>query len=318
MRDYDLFCRIVASGSLTAAGRELHLSPAMVSKRLTRLEQRLGAQLVHRSTRRLVITDAGRGFYEDATAILAAAAAAEARVSGAAPVLSGKLRIHAPTSFGRLHVAPHLKSFRAAYPDVRLELDLSDTYVDLVAGRVDIAIRITSQIAPGLVAHHLAVNRRILCASPAYLDTHGAPSSLEDLRRHALIAADNQTSWQLTSGSRTKSLAVESVVRTNSSEVARVLATEGHGIALRSLWDIREDLAEGRLIRVLDRWEGSQDVCIHAVHAFTSHVPPTVAAFINHLRETFAPVPAWESGLEDMPPSHHVEGSRPAPPPSRS
>lgn len=292
--DYRLFARILDLGSLSAAGRELGLSPAAASKRLAALEQRLGARLIHRSTRRLAPTEAGRIFHDDVRAILAAAEAAEARVAGRAESPSGSLRISAPTSFGRLHVAPHLSGFLEHHPAVQVELLLDDGFVDLVADRIDVAIRIaTEPRSAGLTAQLLAPNRRVLCAAPAYLDRHGAPISLVDLVGHRLLAASNQTPWRLESAKARRVLDVDSHVRTNSSEVVRELALAGAGIALRSTWDVGRELASGALRRILPDWQGATDVGIYAVHARAAPLPAAVRAYVAHLGALYAP-PPWE------------------------
>jgi DNA-binding transcriptional LysR family regulator len=291
--DWELFATIVEAGSLSAAARAHGLSPAMVSKRLARLEARLGARLVHRTTRRLVVTEAGRAFHDEAVAILAAARAAEARVAGGGGEPSGRLRVSAPASFGRRHVAPHLAPFLAAHPKVALELDLTDAFVDLIGDRVDVAIRIGAAAGGSLVSTVLAPNRRLLCAAPAYLARHGAPATLDDLARHRLLAADTQTPWRLDGPDGETAIAVESVVRTNASEIARELAIAGAGIALRSLWDVAGALADGRLVRVLPEWEGARDIAIHAVRPRGPFAPPAAQAFVAHLAAAFAP-PPWE------------------------
>lgn len=292
--DYRLFARILDLGSLSAAGRELGLSPAAASKRLAALEQRLGARLIHRSTRRLAPTEAGRIFHDDVRAILAAAEAAEARVAGRAESPSGSLRISAPTSFGRLHVAPHLSGFLEHHPAVQVELLLDDGFVDLVADRIDVAIRIaTEPRSAGLTAQLLAPNRRVLCAAPAYLDRHGAPISLVDLVGHRLLAASNQTPWRLESAKARRVLDVDSHVRTNSSEVVRELALAGAGIALRSTWDVGRELGSGALRRILPDWQGATDVGIYAVHARAAPLPAAVRAYVAHLGALYAP-PPWE------------------------
>lgn len=293
-RDYDLFARIVEAGSLSAAGRTLRLSPAMVSKRLARLEARLGAQLIRRTTRRLELTAIGARFHADVLAILAAAEEAEGRLAGRILGPAGSLRISAPTSFGRLHVAPLVAPFVADFPRVAVELDLSDGFTDLLGERIDLAIRITAIVARGYAAERLATSRRILCAAPAYLAAHGAPARIADLARHRLLAARGQLPWRLVRAGRPVGVAGESVVGTNSSEVVRELALAGAGIALRSLWDIGPDLAAGRLVRVLANHEGSSDVGIHALQPRTSLVPASVTEFVARLRASFQPVPPWE------------------------
>ena len=287
--DYALFVAVADAGSLSAAARALHLSPAMVSKRLQRLEQRLGVTLVHRTTRRLALTAAGEQFRTDLGGILGALDAAEARVTGARSAPAGPLHVSAPTSFGRLHVAPHLAQFVAACPAVELRFDLDDGFVDLLGARVDCAIRIAAEVPANVVAHRLATSRRILCAAPGYLASAGVPEDVEALSAHRLLAADGQMPWRLVSGTRTTLIDRPSHVRTNSSEMVRELALGGVGIALRSLWDVGDALKAGNLIRVLPEWEGSADVGIYAVHLRSPTVPAAVTAFIDFLQDTIDP-----------------------------
>ncbi|MBB4631032.1 LysR family transcriptional regulator [Sphingosinicella soli] len=294
--DYALFAKIIESGSLSAAARAVGLSPAMVSKRLARLEARLGAGLVNRTTRRLALTETGARFHADVLAILKAVAEAEARASGettGSP--AGLLRVSAPTSFGRLHIAPHLKRFLDDYPRITLDLDLSDGFADLMAARIDVAVRITPTGGGGVSARRLATNRRILCAAPAYIAQRGTPEDTAALARHQLLAATGQFPWRLTGGDgRTVSIDGTSRVRTNSSEVVRELCIAGVGIALRSLWDVSADLAAGRLERILPDCEGSADVGIYAVSPRRSEIAPAVRAFTDFLEGLYGPVPPWE------------------------
>lgn len=292
--DYALFATVVDHGSLSAAARALRFSPAMVSKRLARLEARLGVRLIHRTTRRLALTEAGERFHGDVVAILAAMRDAEARLTGIRDRPSGPLRVSAPTSFGRLHIAPYLHRFVTDHPAVALHLDLTDTAVDLFGGRIDLAIRITDAVPTSVAAHRLGANRRLLCASPAYLTRHGAPDAIADLARHRLLAADGQSPWRLANGRHSRTVDVDSVVGTNSSELVRELALSGVGIALRSLWDIGDALADGRLVRVLPDWSGPDDLAIYALHPRAPAIPAATAAFIAFLRATLDP-PPWDA-----------------------
>lgn len=287
--DHALFVAILDTGSIAAAARAWGLSPAAVSKRLARLEARLGARLVERTTRRLHATAAGAQLHADLTQILAALAAAEARVGGAAAVPQGRLRVAAPTSFGRLHIAPHLGDFLRRHPKVAFELLLSDAYVDLASERIDCAIRITDRVPPGLAARRLASNRRVVCASPAYLAAAGTPDTPEDLADHRLLAADGQLPWRLLTPGRRVVIEGVSAVRTNSSEVVRELALGGVGVALRSLWDVGEQLRDGSLTRVLPDWEGPHDLGILAIHG--PQPSAAVTAFVDHLAACFADAP---------------------------
>lgn len=292
--DYELFDQIVAAGSLSAAARAAGSSPAMVSKRLARLEARLGAQLIRRSTRHMELTTIGVRFHQDISALITAANAAEARIVGRLGEPAGVLRIAAPTSFGRLYVAPVLARFLTRYSRVEAELDLSDDYVDLLRARMDVAIRITNSPGPGLAAERLADSRRVLCAAPSYVQLHGNPKSVPDLRRHQLLAARGQMPWRLVRGNRAVTVAGESSVATNSSEAVRELTLGGSGIALRSLWDVGTDLARGRLIRVLPDLEGSTDAGIFALRSPSPHVLASAQAFISEMANALRPVPPWE------------------------
>ncbi|EQA97631.1 DNA-binding transcriptional LysR family regulator [Sphingobium wenxiniae] len=292
--DYDLFAAIVEEGGLAAAGRRLRISPAMVSKRLVRLEERLGTRLIHRTTRRLALTAAGERLHDDLREIMTALEAAERRVSGACEEASGTIRITAPTSFGRMHVAPWLGRFMDEHPRVALHIDLSDDYADLLASRADLAIRITVDPGPGLAARRLATNRRIVCAAPAYLERFGVPRDIADLRKHRLLAAEGQLPWRLIGPDGPVAVDGVSHVGTNSSEVVRELAMAGAGVALRSLWDISEALALGQVRQILPRFEGSADVGLFAVHLPQPHPPLALSAFIDFLAGLYQPAPPWE------------------------
>ncbi|WP_176590984.1 LysR family transcriptional regulator [Sphingobium sp. EM0848] len=292
--DYDLFATIVDEGGMAAAGRRLSISPAMVSKRLVRLEERLGTHLIHRTTRRLALTPAGERLHEDLRAIMAALDEAERRVSGTSAEASGTLRVTAPTSFGRMHVAPWLERFLEAHPKVRMRIDLSDDYADLLATRADLAIRITADPGPGLSAHRLATNRRVLCAAPAYLERFGIPEIVADLRKHRLLAADGQLPWRLSGPKGSVTVEGVSHVRTNSSEMVRELTMAGVGVALRSLWDVSDALDRGDIRQIMPDHEGSADVGLYAVHLPQSNPPLAITAFVDFLLQLYAPSPPWE------------------------
>lgn len=285
--DYQLFVAVVEAGSLSAAGRVLHISPPMVSKRLARLEARLGVRLVHRTTRQLALTEAGARFHKDVVAILQTIREAESRLTNIYQKPRGPLRVSAPTSFGRLHLAPHLADFLALHDEVELELNLTDDFVDLVAQRIDVAIRISPEMPASLAMQRLASNRRILCASPIYLERHGVPETISDLNSHRLLAATGQLPWRLTDGRRSIVFEGTSHVGTNSSEIVRELAVAGVGIALRSLWDIDGELSSGKLRRLLAPWEGPRNLGIHAVYPRSPIRAPAVTAFVDFLAERF-------------------------------
>lgn len=292
--DYALFACIVATGSLSSAGREFRFSPAMISKRLARMEERLGAQLIRRTTRRIELTETGARFHADVLRILAAIERAEDIVVSGTNKPAGPLRISAPTSFGRLHVAPLIPPFLAAHPRVELVLDLADDFIDLLSGRYDLAIRITATVDNGLDAEWLANSRRILCAAPRYIENHGTPRTLQDMAQHRLLAARGQMPWRLVAANRAMVIDRDSAVGTNSSEVIRELTLSGVGIALRSLWEVGPDLLAGRLVRVLPHVEGATDVGIFAIRPKAGIVSAAVSAFTEMLSASMQPTPPWE------------------------
>lgn len=282
--DFDLFLDVVAAGSISAAARARGASVASLSKRLARLERRLGVRLAQRTTRRFALSAAGRDLVETLLPMRAGLQAAEDRIAGRGGRVVGPLRLSAPTSYGRIKVLPCLSAFLAAHPEIELSVDLSDQFIDLLDGTYDVAVRIGARVDASLVGHRLASSSRVLCASPGYLQQFGTPQSLRDLATHQLLAAEGQLPWRLQGPEGTVIHNGQSCVRTNSSEVVRELALGGCGIALRSLWDISEALADGRLLRVLPQYEGSRDVGVWVVHAPAPQVPARVAVLVEHLR----------------------------------
>lgn len=292
--DLEIFASVVATGSMSLSGRALGFSPAVISKRIKRLEDRLGTRLLQRTTRQISLTEAGQGFYDRVLAILAGLEEAEAYIAGRSSQMHGTLKISAPTSFGRLHIAPHLKSLMQAHPELALNLVLSDEFVDIVGGGFDLAIRIAELTDSSLVARRLAPVRRVLCASPAYIDAHGMPEDIDDLRRHICLPAHNLDPWRLEGPKGSLIFRPEGRLITNSSEVVREAVIAGLGIALRSTWDIGPELRDGRLVQVLPAYEGSHNVTLSAVYPSRQFLPAKVRVFIDFLAELYGPVPYWE------------------------
>ena len=282
--DYELFVAVLQAGSLAAAGRERGISAGMVSKRIARLEARLSVKLLHRTTRRLAPTPVGERLHRDLMTILGSIDEAERRASGDAGVVSGALKVSAPTSFGRMHVAPHLVEFQRSYPGVALEFHLSDDYVDLLASRTDVVIRIGEPGVSGLTTVTLGANYRVLCASPTYVETFGEPQDIVELRRHRIVAATGQLPWRLDGPSGPASISGRSWIRTNSSEVVREVVLAGGGIALRSLWDVGRDLEEGRLVRILPHMRGDPTIAVFAGYLPGSDKNGPVPAFIEFFK----------------------------------
>jgi DNA-binding transcriptional LysR family regulator len=281
---------------MSAAARELGVSPPVISKRIRALEERLGTRLLQRTTRQLALTEGGKGFYERVVAILASVDEAEAWVSRRAAAARGVLRVSAPTSFGRMHVAPHLVDFLKEYPDITMDLSLSDAFVDIVAEGFDLAIRIADLADSSLVAKRLAPNHRVLCATPGYLMEMSEPASLAELQKHRLLV-HNADSWRLEGPGGPAVVKVESAVRTNSSEVIREAVLAGIGIALRSTWDVGPEIDSGRLRIVLPGWCASSRVAVHAVYPSRRHLAHKVRVFMDFLADRFGSPPYWDKGV---------------------
>jgi DNA-binding transcriptional LysR family regulator len=292
---------------MSAAGRELGLSPAVVSKRLRRLEDRLGSRLLQRTTRQIALTEAGQGFYERVVAILAGVEEAEAFVSRRSATARGTLKVTAPTSFGRMHIAPHLGAFMEANPDLSINLILSDNFVDIVGDGYDVAIRIAELADSSLVARKIAPVRRILCATPAYIERHDTPASFEDLGNHNCLTHVSGESWRLEGPDGPVAFRPNGALMTNSSEVVREAVLAGIGIGLRSTWDIGPELASGRLVQILPEYEGSRNIAVHAIYPSRQFLPVKVRLFIDFLADLYGNVPYWEAGLSGEPVSSDEE-----------
>lgn len=292
--DLEVFVRVIAAGSMSTAARDLGLSPAVVSKRIKRLEDKLGTRLLQRTTRQISLTEAGQGFHERVLTVLGGLEEAEAFASGRSSEVNGTLKISASTSFGRMHVAPHLKPFMEAHPDLAIHLVLSDEFTDIVGGGFDLAIRIAELNDSSLVARRLAPVRRVLCASPDYLGEHGTPATLDDLKKHRCLPAHNHESWRLEGPNGPLTLRPEGMLITNSSEVIREAVIAGLGIALRSTWDVGTELKSGKLVQVLPQYESSRNVALSAVYPSRQFLPAKVRLFIDYLAELYGPVPYWE------------------------
>lgn len=295
LTDLEIFARVVSAGSLSAAGRELDLSPAVVSKRLRRLEDKLGTRLLQRTTRQIALTEAGQGYYERVVPILAGIEEAEAYVMRRSTMARGTLKISAPTTFGRMHIAPHLAPFMRDNPDLNVNLVLSDDLVDIVGDGFDLAIRIAELEDSSLVARRLASVKRILVAAPDYLDQHSMPRQFSDLSQHVCLAPHNGEPWKLTDEQgASHQHRPEGPLLTNSSEVIRQATLAGVGIALRSTWDISAELARGELVHILPEYEASRNVSLYAVYPSRRFLPAKVRLFIDFIAGVYGSTPYWE------------------------
>jgi DNA-binding transcriptional LysR family regulator len=251
-----VFARVAELGSFTDTADEFEISATMVGKHVKALETRLGARLIHRTTRRQQLTDAGRLYYERCKAVLEEAAAAEACIDTLRGAPRGLLRVTASVTYGARKVAPALADFLRQYPDVQAELVLSDRTVDLIEEGFDAAIRIGKLDDSGLIARPLAPYRMMICAAPAYLAAHAAPRRPRDLDRHACLAYWSlQGYWKLTGrDGREHPVRVESRLRTNNGDALRQAALAGFGIVMQPQVLLEDDVRAGRLVPLLSNY----------------------------------------------------------------
>jgi len=252
-----IFAKVVETRSFAAAANELTLSKATVSKAVSRIEQRLGARLINRTSRRFALTDAGQKLAARAAHILAEGEAAEDATLAQTSAPRGVVRLAAPMSFGVLHIAPLLPDFLAAYPEITIDLQLSDAMVDLVGDGFDAAVRIADLPDSSLVARRLCDMPGYLIGAPAYLKAHGRPRHPLDLTRHRCICYSNMATpetWRFTSGGKSATVRPSGPLRVNNGDAMMPALVGGTGLGILPEFIVREALAAGRLERLLPDW----------------------------------------------------------------
>ncbi len=297
--DMDLFVRVVRLGGLAAAGREVGLSPASVSARINGLEKYYDTRLLNRTTRRVSVTEAGQAFYEASQCILADIAEAESQLVSSRGRLAGPLRITAPSDLGQQHIAPLLSKLVSKHRGIVPHLHLSDGVVNLTELNVDLAIRYGEPPDSNLVAKRLASNRRILCASPAYLKRKGTPKTPDDLKNHECLVMVRQmeplTTWYFTKDSEQSEVSLNPSRSTNDGALVRQWAIDGLGIALKSAVDVADDINSKRLVNILKKYtpdfqRGSMEnrADLYILYPSRQFVPKRVRSFISMLDEYFS------------------------------
>lgn len=295
-RELEAFVAVVDSGSFVQAARLLRSSKTAVSRLVQDLETRLGAGLLHRTTRRLSLTEAGRDYLLRARQILADLEEADGAVSSITGRVAGLLRVNAPLSFGVLHLAPLWGSFLAFHPDLELDVILNDRVVDLLDEGCDVAIRIAHLADSTLVSRRLASTRLVLCASPGYLAAHGTPTTLADLARHRVIGyslAPMGDTLTLQAADGPRSVRTRPHFHANNGDTCRAAALDHQGFVLEPDFLVGEDLAAGRLVRVLPELQGDE-VGIYAVYPTRKHLSGKVRALVDFLSAAFAQ-PPWQA-----------------------
>ncbi len=288
--ELQLVVELARAGGMSAAARQLDVTPAAVSKRLAQIESRLGVRLFNRSTRRLSLTAEGEVYLESARRILGDIEDLDALIASRQDSPRGKLKVNAPLGFGRTYIAPVIADFAQKYPEVSLQLQLTDTPADFVRDAFDVAIRFGDQPDTRLIARKIAPNRRLVCASPGYLKTHGVPVTPQDLARHQCIVLrqneDAYSLWRFTRGRRSETIKVRGGLSSNDGEVTLTWGLAGLGILQRAEWDLARYLRSGRLVRVLEDYDLPQ-ADIYAVFPERHHLSAKVRVFVDFLVQYF-------------------------------
>lgn len=287
LQDMRLFVRAVSSGSLSAAGRELNLSPAVASKRLSRLEQALGVRLLQRSSRRLALTGEGNCYYERCVGILADLDDANAAVKLGQMEVRGALHVSTALDLGRQYVGPLAAQFSALHPELRVRISASDATLDLFEHGVDVAVRSGAMADSRLISRRVALNYRVVCAAPSYLEKHGRPKDTAELARHACLMLHRPgrgiLPWMLQTPEGPRPLRLDASLTTDSGDLMRELAIAGHGLAFKSIWDIAADVRAGRLLPVLTDC-AIQEALIYAIYPSRDYLPARIRLFVDYLQ----------------------------------
>jgi len=295
-----IFVRIIQLGSFTAVAAEMGMTQSSVSKKVSALESNLGATLLTRSNRQVLLTEVGTNYYEHCLSILNELEEAEAQTKEYTLKPKGNLKINVPVAFGRIHVIPYLPQFMKVYPDICVELSFLDRKVDLLGDGFDLVIRIGNLADSSLVARKLGNCPRVIVASPGYLKNHAVPSKLEDLKQHNCLVYTNLATvniWHFLHQKKEVSLQVYGTMQSNSSDAIRECVLSDLGIAVMPNWFIQPDLDEGSMIAILDDYVPTE-FPINAVYPQNNYIPLKVRCFVNYMKEIYARDPVINFNIQ--------------------
>lgn len=281
------FINIASAGSLSAAARRLKITPMTATRRLVALEESLGVRLIHRTTRSVSLTPEGDAFLPFATAIIETEDAGRAMLAPSTEGATGLLRVTAPAAFGRKVIMPIVPGLLEANPGLSIDLEMTDSVVDIVGGGIDVAIRIAPLRDSGLIARRLALNPRLLCASPAYLD-HGTPTTVEALANHECLALSGAAHWPFVLNGHERLVRVAGRFSASSIQGIHAACTSGVGLALLSAWDAQASLQTRELLIVTLEDAIPQELGIWALYPTTRQILPKLRSFIKHLERELA------------------------------
>jgi len=310
LSDMDLFVRVVHQNGLAAAGRELGLTPSSVTTRIKTLEKHYQVKLLTRTTRSISLTEEGHIFYNDCLETLENVRQTENKLKSGQQEISGPLRVTATSDLGRRHIAPLLHEFVNKHPNVQPFLNLSDAVTPLTENDIDIAIRYGIRYDSQLIAKKLSSNKRVLCASPAYLKRHGTPKTVDDLKEHACLTMTQirkpLSKWYFDTPKGEISLIVQPARSCDDGAQIRQWAIDGGGIALKSLWDIADELDSGLLIPVLDKYNpdynskaSSMSSDLYIAYQQREYLPERQAVFIKFVKQYFEQIISRSNVLEN-------------------
>ncbi|MEQ8229562.1 MAG: LysR family transcriptional regulator [Rhodospirillales bacterium] len=291
-----VFVRAVEGGGFSAAARDLGITPSAVSKLVGRLEDRLGARLLNRTTRSISLTEEGRTYYERAVTILEEIEAAELAVRELHAEPRGVLKVNSSTAFGRYAVIPYLHEFIEAYPELQVQFITSDSMVDLVGEGVDVGLRIGTLTDSSLIARRLTPVKRVVAGAPAYLERHGVPQTPEDLVNHNCLRVNFETSinrWEFKGTDGPRILDVNGSLMVNDASLLYDAAIAGVGLIRAAQFLTWEALRDGRLVPVLQEYETEEGRNVFAVYPPGRHQAPKVRAFVDWLVDRFVKNPPW-------------------------
>jgi len=292
------FAKVVETKSFSAAARALSTSKSLVSKQISHLENSLGVRLLNRTTRRMSLTESGAAYYEHCARIAHEIEAAEVEVTQLQAEPRGVLRITTPTVFASMHLAPALATFLKSNDQVEVEVNATDRIVDIVDEGYDLAIRISDNPSPAMVARKIAPVRWVTCASPAYLKQHGTPRTPQDLLNHRCLAYQNHAflshGWPYKVGNKVVKIQVTGNCRVNNSGVLLEMALAGMGIVLSPTYMLGQHVKSGGLKQILPDSVAFPDMSLYATYMPNRYMQPKVRAFIDHLLAHFGAEPEWD------------------------
>ncbi|MGB5445700.1 MAG: LysR family transcriptional regulator [Psychromonas sp.] len=289
-----LFLRIAATQNISLAGESLGLSAAVASNHISKLEENLKVRLIHRTTRKVSLTEEGKTFLPYAEDVIASVMSAKASIGVESSVLQGTLRIAAPASFGRMHLIPALTHFLKLHPDLKVNLTLSDSIMDLVEGGFDVAIRNSKLRDSSLIARKLTSDNRILCASPEYIEAHGEPDCPEQLKDHQCLTLIGLEHWLFTGAVGNISVKAKGNLSADNGEAIRDACVNGLGITICSKWIAYEQLKQKKLVEILKDYPLATETAIWALYPSSRQVAPKIRVFIDYCIDYFSETPYWE------------------------